>query len=227
MKKIIFGYTNRFGGVSENPFKSLNLAFHTGDDKNLVQQNRKILASSFHLQTSDLIFMDQIHSDKISIITHKAQNLAPCDGIITNLSNLMLCVMVADCMPVLVFDEKLSVIGAIHAGKAGIYKRIVSKALLKMREIYDSNFADISLFVGAHIQKSCYELKNENFGEFKHFANNNYFDLSGALKAEISSFNLKKVEISQTCSHCDKNYFSYRRDGVTGRFCGYIMIKTI
>lgn len=226
MSELIYGFTNRFGGVSKNAYESLNLAFHVGDDKNLVVQNREILASKFHLKASDLIFMDQIHSDNIAIIHNKNQNLAPCDAVITNLTNTMLCVMVADCIPLLLFDEKCAVISAIHAGKAGIYKKIVSKTLLKMKEVFGSNFADISLFAGAHIQKTCYELKNENFGEFTPFAKNSYFDLSSALRAEISPFNFKKVEISPTCSHCNKDYFSYRRDGITGRFCGYIMIKT-
>ncbi|QKF64251.1 peptidoglycan editing factor PgeF [Campylobacter corcagiensis] len=217
---IKFGFTNRFGGVSAGAYESLNLGEHVGDDLEKVRQNRDILRQN--LGVKKLVFMEQIHSDKVEIF--KDENLPPCDGIITNLKDVAICVMVADCMPILVAGKNS--VAAVHAGRAGITKKILTKTLNLMAKEF-SEF-EFEIYVGPFIQGSCYEVNGLDLGEFNIYKNGKNFDMKKALEAEIKAlknYKFNKIEISNTCTHCNSEYFSYRRDGTTGRFCGYIYIS--
>ena len=219
---VDFGFSSRFGGVSKAPFDTLNLGFHTGDETAAVAKNRELLKRE--IKASSLVFMEQIHSDYVLEVT--SENLsdfvktAPkCDALFTRLLNVGLCVMVADCAPIIVSDEKQGIIAAIHAGRAGVCAKILSKCVLAMK----SEPKDLKIIIGAHIKGSCYEIGDMNLGEFNAYKNGGFFDITAALRAEINALGATNYEISEICSHCDKNYFSYRRDGKTGRFAGWII----
>lgn len=219
---VDFGFSSRFGGVSKAPFDTLNLGFHTGDAAAAVAKNRELLKRE--IKAHSLVFMEQIHSDYVLEVT--SENLsdfvktAPkCDALFTRLLNVGLCVMVADCAPIIVSDEKQGIIAAIHAGRAGVCTKILSKCVLEMK----SEPKDLKIIIGAHIKGSCYEIGDMNLGEFNAYKNGGFFDITAALRAEINALGATNYEISEICSHCDKNYFSYRRDGKTGRFAGWII----
>ena len=219
---VDFGFSSRFGGVSKAPFDTLNLGFHTGDAAAAVAKNRELLKRE--IKAGSLVFMEQIHSDYVLEVT--SENLsdfvktAPkCDALFTRLLNVGLCVMVADCAPIIVSDEKQGIIAAIHAGRAGVCAKILSKCVLKMK----SEPKDLKIIIGAHIKGSCYEIGDMNLGEFNAYKNGGFFDITAALRAEINALGATNYEISEICSHCDKNYFSYRRDGKTGRFAGWVI----
>ncbi|MBP3675041.1 MAG: laccase domain-containing protein, partial [Campylobacter sp.] len=113
-ERLIAGFTTKFGGVSSKEYESLNLAMHVGDNASNVEKNRQILCQK--IGANRLIFMDQIHSDKVEALNDINQILDPCDSIFTGISKVGLCVMVADCSPVLLYDKRLNLIAAIHAG---------------------------------------------------------------------------------------------------------------
>lgn len=207
-------FTTRYGGVSKGIYESLNLGLHVGDDEKDVLQNREILRSSLGLKK--LIFMKQIHGDNVEILKNEDQILASCDAVITNLKNIGLCVMVADCMPVLLVSKEA--VGVAHAGRAGIIKKITSKTINLMREKF--NASEIKVIVGPHIGGNCYEIGELNLGEFNKFVKNSKFDMKKALLDELKSIPNLRIEISKICTHCDENYFSYRRDKDSGRFAG-------
>lgn len=146
-----------------------------------------------------------------------------CDAMITDLGGVGLCVMVADCSPVILIDEKNGAIGVAHAGRNGVIKKIVTKTAMKMSEIYGSKFSDLAVFVGTNIKGSCYEIGDLDLGEFERFKNGGKFDMDLALRAELKELKINKFAFSNVCSHCDQNYFSYRRDKDTGRFCGFVL----
>ena len=219
---VDFGFSSRFGGVSKAPFDTLNLGFHTGDAAAAVAKNRELLKRE--IKAGSLVFMEQIHSDYVLEVT--SENLsdfvktAPkCDALFTRLLNVGLCVMVADCAPIIVSDEKQGIIAAIHAGRAGVCAKILSKCVLAMK----SEPKDLKIIIGAHIKGSCYEIGDMDLGEFNAYKNGGFFDITAALRAEINALGATNYEISEICSHCDKNYFSYRRDGKTGRFAGWVI----
>ncbi|MCR8684479.1 peptidoglycan editing factor PgeF [Campylobacter ureolyticus] len=223
-KIINSGFTNRFAGVSKKPFDSLNFGYHVGDDAKNVRKNREILKRILGVKKA--IFMEQIHSDKVEIYKNLNQILPPCDAVITNLKNIALCVMVADCMPVILYSNKC--VAAVHAGRSGVIKGIILKTINLMKSEF--NAGEIHLKIGPFIQKNCYEIGNLDLGEFNKFVhlnqeNKRCFDLKSAVLDEIKNLNLKSVEISQICTHCDKNYFSYRREKTTGRFIGFVYLN--
>lgn len=208
-----------------------NLAFHVGDKKDNVEKNREALAKKYGYENKDLIYMNQIHSDIIVIVDEKSSKLIDnCDAIITNKKNLPLMVMVADCIPILLFDEKKRVASAIHAGRNSTFLEISKKTAQIMIDKFSCNPDDIRAIFGASIQKCCYEVSNEilkivenSFG--KEFINKKNINLQGINKSQLESLGIKNIEISNICTKCSNNpYFSYRKDKNCGRFAAVILI---
>lgn len=209
-----------------------NLAFHVEDNEINVIKNRKNLALKLGYNYEDLVYMNQIHSANIIVVDENSPKLVDnCDSIITRSKNLPLMVMVADCIPILMFDDKKGIIAAIHAGRNSTFLEISKKTAEVFIEKFSSNPEDINVVFGASIQKCCYEVSEDlskivenSFG--KKFVENNYIDLQGINKKQLNDLGIKNIEISNICTKCgDKPYFSYRKDKKTGRFAGIIILK--
>ena len=209
-----------------------NLAFHVEDNEINVIKNRKNLALKLGYNYEDLVYMNQIHSANIIVVDENSPKLVDnCDSIITRSKNLPLMVMVADCIPILMFDDKQGIIAAIHAGRNSTFLEISKKTAEIFIEKFSSNPEDINVVFGASIQKCCYEVSEDlskivenSFG--KKFVENNYIDLQGINKKQLNDLGIKNIEISNICTKCgDKSYFSYRKDKKTGRFAGIIILK--
>ena len=209
-----------------------NLAFHVEDNEINVIKNRKNLALKLGYNYEDLVYMNQIHSSNIIVVDENSPKLVDnCDSIITRSKNLPLMVMVADCIPILMFDDKQGVVAAIHAGRNSTFLEIAKKTAEVFIEKFSSNPEDINVVFGASIQKCCYEVSEDlskivenSFG--KEFVENNYIDLQGINKKQLNDLGIKNIEISNICTKCgDKPYFSYRKDKKTGRFAGIIILK--
>ncbi|MGG7072764.1 peptidoglycan editing factor PgeF [Campylobacter sp. 9BO] len=222
-KFVTAGFSDRFHGVSKSPYQSLNLGDHVGDKAENVAKNRKILAN--FIGAKKIKFMNQTHSDIVKILQHEDDEPKECDGVITSLKGLALCVMVADCSPVLIYDAPHQVIAALHAGRAGVMAKICTKAITMMQSVFDSRSKDLIVFVGPNIKGSCYEVGKLDLGDFERFKIGENFDMNAALKDEFSKLDIKNLYFDSTCTHCDNRYFSYRKDGTTGRFAGVIMLK--
>lgn len=208
-----------------------NLAFHTGDDKNIVEQNRKNLAIKYDYKDENLVYMNQTHGNNVVVVDINSPKLIDnCDAIITKIKNLPLMVMVADCIPILLFDEKKGVIAAVHAGRNSTFLKIAQITAQKMIDEFSCNPKDIKAILGASIQKCCYEVSFElakivenSFG--KEFVENRNIDLQGINKKQLSEIKITNIEISNICTKCgNKPYFSYRKDKETGRFAGVIVL---
>jgi len=220
--KIIYDFTTTKDG---------NLAFHIGDDEQNVVKNRQKLAQKMGYSYEKLIYMNQIHSNNVQIVDENSPKLIEnCDAIITNSKNLPLMVMVADCIPILLFDEKKKVIAAIHAGRNSTFLKITQITAQKMMDKFSCKANDIQAVLGPSIQKCCYEVSpklalivKNSFGA--EFVNDRNIDLQGINKKFLSEIGIKNIEISPICTKCsNKPYFSYRKDKNTGRFAGVIFI---
>ena len=221
--RVFYSFTDKNDG---------NLAFHVEDNEINVIKNRKNLALKLGYNYEDLVYMNQIHSANIIVVDENSPKLVDnCDSIITRSKNLPLMVMVADCIPILMFDSKQGVIAAIHAGRNSTFLEISKKTAEVFIEKFSSNPEDINVVFGASIQKCCYEVSEDlskivenSFG--KEFVENNYIDLQGINKKQLNDLGIKNIEISNICTKCgDKSYFSYRKDKKTGRFAGIIILK--
>ena len=220
--KIKYFISNRFGGVSEPPFDSLNIAYHVGDEKKCVAKNRAILFQKAGIKNAQ--FANQIHSDTICYIDSFI--MPPnCDGLITDKPNIPLAIMSADCYGVLLYDEKAKVIAALHAGRAGATKGIVQKALQMMREKFCAN--NIEAVISPGIGVCCYEISEELAATYPHefIKNSRFLDIKAMIYKELKEDGVEYIQDYNICTCCNKNYFSYRRDKRTGRFASIIWME--
>ena len=209
-----------------------NLAYHVGDIKENVDKNRQKLALKYDYKNEDLCYMNQIHSANVVVVDENSPKyIDNCDALITKTKNLPLMVMVADCIPILMFDEVKGVIAAIHAGRNSTFLKISEATSKKMIEDFSCKTENIKVIMGPSIQKCCYEVNDElknivekSFG--KEFVIGNNIDLQGINKKLLENLGIKNIEISSICTKCsNKPYFSYRKEKNTGRFAGIIMLS--
>lgn len=224
--------TSRYGGVSPAPYDSLNLALHVGDDVKNVLENRALISQKHHFLVENLIFMDQTHSPNIEVIKDSACNkIENCDALITNVKNIPLMVMVADCIPILLYDPQEQVIAVVHAGRNGTFKQIAKKTVLKMMHEFGCIASNILVYFGASIHECCYEVGPEiACGVPEKYCKKRdekwYLDLQSINVDQLLGVGITQehLEIADICTCCDKDYFSYRREGVTGRFAGIMKL---
>jgi hypothetical protein len=222
---ITYNFTTKHDG---------NIAFHVNDNENKVLANRLALEKKYNINVKNLKYMNQTHGCNIHIVTKDSKKcLDDCDAIITNEVNLPLMVMVADCIPILIYDENKNVIAAVHAGRNSTFLKIVEKTILKMIEIFDCKINNIKVVLGPSIKKCCYEVSEElenivinSFG--KEFSDNRYIDLQKINKKQLVDIGVKasNISISNICTKCSgKDYYSYRLNNKCGRFSGIIEIN--
>ena len=226
-ERLKLGFTTRFGGVSDGAYEGLNLAGHVGDLPANVAKNREILAEQIGVTPYDLKFMRQIHSNRVEILRNLDDELPPCDGVITALRGIALCVLVADCSPVLIADERRGVVAAVHAGRAGVTGKICTNAVRLMKSEFGCKASDLRVFVGANIKARNYEVGGLDLREFNRYKKEGKFDMEAALRDEFTALDVGRAEFDPRCTFETQELFSYRRDGVTGRFCGFAMNKIL
>ena len=223
---------------------SFSLALHTGErDKDIIQ-NRKILSKSLDSKNNlHYIVANQTHSNHIKIITQEKTKgwnsledaIVDCDALITDIPNIVLCILTADCVPILLYDKVKNIIAAVHAGWKGTQGRIVYKTIQKMQSDFGSNPTDILVGIAPSIQKCCYEV-DENVAQ--HFFNtpqgfskkgDKYMlDLPYINKEQLLSAGVQEehIEMSNICTACHvEDFFSYRKEnGCSGRFMSLIYL---
>ncbi len=239
--EIEHNFTTRDGGISKSPFNSNNLAFHVGDKSDDVLKNHQTLAEQMGYDYRDLVHMQQIHSDIITIVEpaiHNFENPPECDALVTDQPNIPLMVMVADCTPVLFFDPIKNVIAVAHAGRAGAIKGIVPKTITKMCSNFGSKVENIEIVLGPSIGGCCYEvgakIAEEVNADGYGFAvieknGSHYLEVNAIIHRQLKETGIRKEKIEDLniCNACEnRDYFSYRADDQkTGRIAGVIMLK--
>ena len=216
---------------------SFSLALHTKEEPSKILKNRNLLKEYF--PKMNFVVANQTHSSNIHIVTknqeigwQKAEDaIENCDALITNIPNVMLTILTADCVPILLLDPKQKIVSAIHAGWKGTKEEIAFKTVKKMQEEFNSNPSDIIAGVAPSIGKCCYEV---DWNVAQHFIESAYdkvgekymLDLPYINKTQLLKAGLKEenIELSNVCTACDvEYYFSYRKEnGCSGRFMSMI-----
>ncbi len=230
--KVVAAESTRHSGVSLAPYESLNLGKNTDDNPAHVLENRRRFCTALGFQPEQLALSRQIHSDQILRVESPGQ-FDGYDALVTNQPDILLAVSVADCTPILIFDQKNKAVAAIHAGWRGTVAGIIHKTLHYMAEQFGSVGADCWAYVGTCIDECSFAVGEDvaaAFGtDFKHFdAEKGQFfvDLKKANQAQLLDFGvpIAQIEISpySTVLHNDR-YFSHRHEGgVTGRMMAAI-----
>jgi YfiH family protein len=133
--------TTRHGGVSDGPYASLNLGLHVGDEPDRVLVNRRRAAAAVGLDRSDLVFATQAHGRGVAVVdtVHRGRGslaledaVADVDALVTATPGLGLVAMVADCVPLVLYEPVAHVVACVHAGWRGTVARVVDAAVLAM-----------------------------------------------------------------------------------------------
>jgi YfiH family protein len=229
-------FLTRQGGESLPPYDSLNLSDKNGDRKEFVSKNENILVKAFGFHPGRLVLLDQIHQDQILILRKPATTLPSIlkyDALITDSPNVFLGILTADCLPIFAVDQKRKVIAAIHAGRQGTSLRITAKVLKKMKEEFGCSLKDFVIALGPSIGSCCYEIDEKVFcREWEPYS---ILRSGGKWMVNLAQVNIAQMEregiaeeqISSIplCTHCHSDlFFSYRREGRTGRQLSFIGI---
>ncbi len=246
--ELIHFVSTRKGDFDKAPFFSSNLALHVNDEDKAVLKNRQKLSEALKIPLGNFVFANQTHSDNTAIV--KAENrgdgvleqknaIKSTDALITRGKNICMVVLVADCVPVILFDQKQKVIAVIHAGWQGTVKRIVEKTIKKMVTEFNCNPTNIIAGVGPSIGPCHFEVQSDVFIQFQEvFGRENdaliyrdeslFVDLWELNKKQLLNIGVlpENVEIMKKCTVCqNKEFFSARKEKITGRFGVGIMLK--
>ena len=237
---ILHGFTTRLGGVSQEPFSSLNLGRYVEDCGNSREENWIRLAKAMEIEKDSITWARQVHGDNIYILENPdgAGFVGEYDGLITSVPGIPLMTFYADCIPVLLYAPQKRVIGTIHAGWKGTLLEIAAKGVKIMEEHFGCVPADIQALIGPGICMDHYQVDRELGEKFLHRfpelqeriaekQGNWYLDLKKINQHSLLQAGLQQVENLNLCTSCDPlHFFSHRGEGgKTGRFGAVIMLR--
>ncbi len=220
-------FTTRRGGVSEGPYKSLNLGILTDDDPERVIENRRRAAAAAGLTPERIAMGWQVHGTELREwggppedpgYQRPGATLDRVDGHLTSLAGLGLLVLAADCLPVALASP--AQVAMLHCGWRGLAAGIVQRAA--------ERFADPpAAAIGPGIGGCCYEVGPEvlaAFADLDGVADGRMLDLRAVAHAKLRQAGVERVEDVDLCTSCRPDlFFSHRRDhGITGRQGGIV-----
>ena len=256
---LTHGVTYRYGGVSQGNFDSFNMGLHVGDAPEAVAENRKRLAQVLGVDPNHLTCGEQVHGVGVTRVTQEFvgrgafswdDSIPDSDAIHTNLVNIPLLLLVADCVPVLINDAVHHAVAVVHAGWRGTIAHIVERTMDSMHDAYGTLPSDCYLFIGPSIGADSFEVSEEIGEQFRQDMHTlglsqvdqvvRYIQRDGQitatphvdLKGYIAScvvqkgVPLEQVSVSSTDTMTTDGCYSYRRDqGRTGRMAMFAVLR--
>ena len=243
--------SSRQGGVSAKPYDSLNLALSVGDDPAAVIANRERLCEAIGVELDAMTVAQLVQGTHIEVVTSssrglgataRAQRFVDTDGLITNLPDVPLFVLVADCAALSFFDPVRQVIGLGHAGWRGTVGGMARKMVEAMNAAFDCNPSDLLVGISPTIGPCCYQVRDDVVGAF-HAAfpdqadafftqqpdGSIHLDMWKALTTQLRSSGIQEehIELAGICTACHTDVFYSNRAerGKTGRFTGMISLR--
>ena len=225
-------FTTRYGGVSAAPYDELNLAAHVGDDPAAIAANRARLSD--YLGNVPLVVAEQVHGSAVAVVDQPAGPVPPrADALVTSRPGVALVVLVADCLPVLLADPDHGVVAVAHAGRAGLAAGVLEKAVGAMQDAGAVRAATVAV-IGPAVCGSCYEVPAAMRDEVATAVPGSAavtrtgtpsLDLARGAEQLLAELGVGSVRRVSACTVEDERFFSYRRDGTTGRFAGVAMLS--
>ena len=231
--------TTRIGGFSAVPYDSLNLGDHVGDAPLVVRRNRMMLNT---LLPSEPVWLKQVHS---TVVVDAAQ--AACqpqaDACVSAHPGAVCVVMTADCLPVLLCDDKGTVVGAVHAGWRGLCDGVIEQAVQAMAVPPNSLMAWLgpaigaqafevgdevrAAFVAAQPQAAAAFVRSHARSSADGGTGEKWLaDIYQLARLRLNALGISRIYGGGLCTYTDHTqFFSYRRDGVTGRMGTFIWLS--
>lgn len=225
--------TTRQGGVSIPPYQSLNLGLHVGDNPQAVMANRALINAKL---PKPPIWLNQVHGTNVfdadqPFQPHTQHPIPTADAAVTTQVDQPLAILTADCLPIVIANHSGTVLGLVHAGWRGLAQGVLEATLQTMRQA-NPFMQSWSAWVGPGIGAQAFQVGQDVYDTFvdqsatyarffsldpnqpsKWFA-----DLAGVAGHRLSLLGSQYVYQSQRCTVTEaQHFFSYRRDGRTGR----------
>lgn len=226
-------FTSRAGGASASPYDSFNLAEHVDDDPAAVRANRERLAGILGLPAEDFVWMEQLHTNTVTVVDGpQAEPVPATDALVTTQVGLALCVLVADCTPVLLSDHAAGVIGAVHAGRMGARNGIVTRTVAQMVKL-GAKPANIQALLGPAAAGESYEVPAAMAADVEaHLPGSATttakgtpgLDIRAGIVRQLMSVGVTHIDADPRDTITDEAFFSHRREGTTGRQAGVIWL---
>lgn len=241
--------STRDGGISEGTHSALNLSLRVNDDPYSVRRNRELIARSFGIAPQQLVFSSQTHDDKAAVIDSGFMELSEddqntylygYDAMITNLKDICICILTADCASILLYDTETPAIGIAHAGWKGTVKKIAARTIDSMTRNYGSNPENIVAAIGPCICADSFEVGEEVAEVFENnFPGNDKIVLRKAdwIKPHVNivaanieilkeaGVKSENIETSGICTYQNSDIFFSARKQAAGRFGAGLMMR--
>lgn len=200
--------------------------------------NRVRLAQRIGLHPDRVVWMDQVHGDRVQLVENPEPGrahptVAATDALVTTAPGLALAVVSADCVPVLLADARAGVVAAVHAGRVGAAKGVVRRTLAVM---FDNGARpeDISALLGPAVSGAHYEVPAAMADEVeaalpgsrtRTSQNTPGLDLRCGIARQLTDSGVRAIDIDPRCTVADPSLFSHRRDAPTGRLASVIWMQ--
>ena len=228
-KNLYHCFFSKKNGFSKGIYNSLNCGLGSNDNKGDINKNLKFVSKNIDVKQKKIILMNQTHSNKVAVIDKKnlSSKKINSDALITQLKDTAICVLTADCVPLILYDESSHTIGCIHAGWKGALNGIIENTVDKFKEI--SQYHKITASIGPCIGFNSYEVGREfrqNFlNELKtnerFFKKKNQdkfiFNIREYVQSKLIDCGVKNIDNVEADTFKDfNNFFSYRRSKTLG-----------
>jgi purine-nucleoside/S-methyl-5'-thioadenosine phosphorylase / adenosine deaminase len=208
----VVGFTTRVGGVSQGPYASLNLGRGTGDDVDLVDENRRRACAVLGIDPHRLAANRQVHSAVVNR-AEPGRFGEPGDGVWTDEPQVPMLATVADCVPIAIAARGRGRLALLHAGWRGLSSGLLAEGAAAVRDGNDG--ADLSAIVGPSAGPCCYEVGDDVAHRFdRDLTREGKLDLWSAAERLLRAAGVAVVQRVDMCTICNPNlFFSHRRDG--------------
>ena len=218
-------FFSRKNGFSKGYYESLNCGLGSDDQRENVLKNLELVSKKIGCKKESLITLNQKHSDQVIYFKNErsVKNKLTGDAMVSEVKNIGISILTADCAPVLFYDPNKKIIGCAHSGWKGALNGIIKNTVKKFNEL-NSNNNDLIAVVGPCINKDNYKVQidffkkfvdqdkiNENF--FQKINDEQYnFDLRSFINKELTNLNIKKIENIEMDTFSQRElFYSYRR----------------
>ena len=224
-KNLKHAFFSRENGFSKGIYKSLNCGNGSSDIKDHISKNIEYVSQKIGCTKNSLITLNQVHSNKVIILKTKSdiKKKLSGDAIVTQIKNIGIGILTADCAPILLYEPEKKIIGCIHSGWKGVFNGVIRNTIKKFKEL-NPKTNELVAVIGPCIGKKSYNVKSDFYNKFinrtkknkKFFSkineNNFNFDLRAFVNNEISSFGIKNIENIKMDTFLESKFFySYRR----------------
>lgn len=230
-----FHFTDRSGGVSAEPYATLNLNYEVGDDPAAVRENRRRVAARVGVPPERVVWMEEVHGAEVAVVDRPVGSDVPgVDGLVTAIPGLGLAVRAGDCLTALFADPAAGVVGAAHAGYPGLRAGTLLATIEAMTDI-GAKPSRIVARLGPAVCGQCYEVSAELQDDVVAAVQQACcttrwgtpgLDLRAGAVAQLTAAGVSEITVAGRCTIEDPDLYSYRRDGTTGRHGGVVVLQS-